>query len=285
MLSEHDKTPIGPSMLSDIGELSKLTADEIDFNIHVEEVPKRFPADDDWNVDKCLWSLTIDLVNKKVHFPVTLALAYALRLLRVKELDHPSNQQPESCQSVVWAYLECSEKYLDNDESVLAPQNKQATKRRRGTTTTNEKTELNALVASVSVLHARLLADDGIAAILSELIEKEEGNSNFGLDTPCTEFSSTLNDHLMASLNHGRPLHYQKECLPPSSHLLDKNLDQDTIELVVAAEVQRAVGIDLHTHLLPPTHGPLCLWGIDELLTYVSTTTLINRADKNLASS
>eukprot|EP00536_Pseudo-nitzschia_multiseries_P018301 jgi/Psemu1/248653/estExt_Genewise1.C_23640008 len=28
------------------------------------------------------------------------------------------------------------------------------------------------------------------------------------------------------------------------------------------------MAIDLHTHLLPPTHGALCLWGIDELLTY-----------------
>jgi hypothetical protein len=26
--------------------------------------------------------------------------------------------------------------------------------------------------------------------------------------------------------------------------------------------------IDLHTHLFPPSHGPLMLWGIDELLTY-----------------
>src|SRR2546423_519472 len=25
---------------------------------------------------------------------------------------------------------------------------------------------------------------------------------------------------------------------------------------------------DLHTHLYPPTFGPLMLWGIDELLTY-----------------
>ena len=28
------------------------------------------------------------------------------------------------------------------------------------------------------------------------------------------------------------------------------------------------MAVDLHTHLLPPTHGALCLWGIDELLTY-----------------
>jgi hypothetical protein len=26
--------------------------------------------------------------------------------------------------------------------------------------------------------------------------------------------------------------------------------------------------VDLHTHLFPPSHGQLMLWGIDELLTY-----------------
>jgi hypothetical protein len=26
--------------------------------------------------------------------------------------------------------------------------------------------------------------------------------------------------------------------------------------------------VDLHTHLFPPTHGALMLWGIDDLLTY-----------------
>lgn len=26
--------------------------------------------------------------------------------------------------------------------------------------------------------------------------------------------------------------------------------------------------VDLHTHLFPPSHGRLMLWGIDELLTY-----------------
>ena len=29
-----------------------------------------------------------------------------------------------------------------------------------------------------------------------------------------------------------------------------------------------AEAIDLNTHFLPPSRGPLCLWGIDELLTY-----------------
>lgn len=44
---------------------------------------------------------------------------------------------------------------------------------------------------------------------------------------------------------------------------------------VVAHEVAAARVVDLHTHLLPPSHGPLCLWGIDELLTYVSCFTAI----------
>ena len=40
----------------------------------------------------------------------------------------------------------------------------------------------------------------------------------------------------------------------------------------LAAAVRSAVfdveAIDVHTHLFPPSHGPLMLWGIDELLTY-----------------
>jgi hypothetical protein len=47
-------------------------------------------------------------------------------------------------------------------------------------------------------------------------------------------------------------------------------LDATSIAFVVTAEVQSVVAVDLHTHLLPPTHGALCLWGVDELLTYVS---------------
>mmetsp|Transcript_6656 Transcript_6656/g.19163 ORF Transcript_6656/g.19163 Transcript_6656/m.19163 type:complete len:480 (-) Transcript_6656:389-1828(-) len=43
---------------------------------------------------------------------------------------------------------------------------------------------------------------------------------------------------------------------------------RESIPSVVFSEVASALAIDLHTHLLPPTHGALCLWGIDELLTY-----------------
>jgi hypothetical protein len=42
----------------------------------------------------------------------------------------------------------------------------------------------------------------------------------------------------------------------------------DSIKSVVLSEVASMELIDIHTHLLPPTHGALCLWGIDELLTY-----------------
>jgi mannitol-1-phosphate/altronate dehydrogenase len=45
-------------------------------------------------------------------------------------------------------------------------------------------------------------------------------------------------------------------------------LTADTVGAVVRAEVQAVEVIDLHTHLLPPSHAPLMLWGIDELLCY-----------------
>ena len=36
----------------------------------------------------------------------------------------------------------------------------------------------------------------------------------------------------------------------------------------VASAVAQAQAIDVHTHLLPPDHGTLLLWGLDALLTY-----------------
>src|SRR5438477_5978081 len=36
----------------------------------------------------------------------------------------------------------------------------------------------------------------------------------------------------------------------------------------VADAVQSCPIFDVHTHLFPPTFGELCLWGIDELVTY-----------------
>lgn len=45
-------------------------------------------------------------------------------------------------------------------------------------------------------------------------------------------------------------------------------LTADTIGEAVRKEVHDVEVIDVHTHLLPASHGDLMLWGIDELLTY-----------------
>jgi hypothetical protein len=70
--------------------------------------------------------------------------------------------------------------------------------------------------------------------------------------------------------NDGRPLFYQPSPIPLSSQLLLAPVVDNEIPLVVISEVASTMVIDLHTHLLPPSHGSLCLWGVDELLTYVS---------------
>lgn len=72
-------------------------------------------------------------------------------------------------------------------------------------------------------------------------------------------------DALSALIWDGRPLPYRP--LPPTLPdlpAMDVALEDDIAEIVAAAPV-----VDVHTHLLPPSHGALCLWGIDELLTYV----------------
>jgi len=45
--------------------------------------------------------------------------------------------------------------------------------------------------------------------------------------------------------------------------LADSELDAWVAKVVDAVEA-----IDVHTHVLPPTHGSLLLYGIDELLCY-----------------
>ena len=47
-----------------------------------------------------------------------------------------------------------------------------------------------------------------------------------------------------------------------------KALSESDVAAVVARHVSGVQAIDVHTHLLPPTHGSLLLYGIDELLTY-----------------
>jgi hypothetical protein len=75
-------------------------------------------------------------------------------------------------------------------------------------------------------------------------------------------------------IQRGQPLHYRQCPIPDHSGLMQIPLattsNNSLLADLVVAEVASALVIDIHTHLLPPSHGSLCLWGIDELLTYVS---------------
>ncbi|CAE8711720.1 unnamed protein product [Polarella glacialis] len=58
-----------------------------------------------------------------------------------------------------------------------------------------------------------------------------------------------------------------------TGHQVDGEADSlalrfEDVKAAVIEEVQNVQVIDVHTHLLPPSHGKLMLWGIDELLTY-----------------
>lgn len=61
---------------------------------------------------------------------------------------------------------------------------------------------------------------------------------------------------------------FKNSPIPATSRLMDLPVDIESVRSTVFSEVSSVETIDLHTHLLPPSHGPLCLWGIDELLTY-----------------
>jgi hypothetical protein len=77
------------------------------------------------------------------------------------------------------------------------------------------------------------------------------------------------------------PLHYRWNPIPDHSHIMQlpivgmTNNDQQSVDDLIVSEVASTLVIDIHTHLLPPTHGPLCLWGIDELLTYVRIKAIV----------
>lgn len=44
--------------------------------------------------------------------------------------------------------------------------------------------------------------------------------------------------------------------------------DPTAVEAAVRQAVATTTASDIHTHLFPPSHGRLLLWGVDELLTY-----------------
>ena len=46
------------------------------------------------------------------------------------------------------------------------------------------------------------------------------------------------------------------------------SLTPEDLPAVVARHVDAVEAIDVHTHLLPPTHADLLLSGVDEMMTY-----------------
>ena len=97
------------------------------------------------------------------------------------------------------------------------------------------------------------------------MVEASGPYAPHGLATPCNALVDKIDQ------SFGRPLFYRPSPIPSSSQLLKSPTNAGNAASVILSEVAAASVIDLHTHLLPPSHGSLCLWGIDELLTYVST--------------
>ena len=126
------------------------------------------------------------------------------------------------------------------------------------------------LTRAVATLYARMVAGDGMLELLKEMESKAGVYGNMGF----LESSNVLVDGRVEAEvgfddDDSRPLHYRSSSIPSDSKLMNITPNSKlSIASVVSAEVAAADVIDLHTHLLPPSHGMLCLWGIDELLTY-----------------
>lgn len=127
------------------------------------------------------------------------------------------------------------------------------------------KNKFDELVKSVSTLYARMVAGDGLLTILKEMSESQGMSEGGSFDCDCSMLVDALSDDVK------RPLHYRPSPIGDKSNLMQAKIgrDEESIRKVVFSEVASVLAIDLHTHLLPPSHGTLCLWGIDELLTYV----------------
>jgi mannitol-1-phosphate/altronate dehydrogenase len=122
---------------------------------------------------------------------------------------------------------------------------------------------LDSFVSAVSVLYARMVSGDKMIHLLAEMMQREYAYKS-GLETSC-QFISEVPLYEQDSV---MPLHYSVATIPAGSSLMKTRLKAADIHSVVWSEVRGQDVIDLHTHLLPPSHGALCLWGIDEMLTY-----------------
>ena len=119
---------------------------------------------------------------------------------------------------------------------------------------------LDTFISAVSTLYARMVSGDSIIDLMQEMMKKDHIYTK-GFRTSCDGFSA------IPSSEQG-PLYYSSNPIPSTSKLMKIGLKESDVSSVVYAEVKCQQVIDLHTHLLPPSHGALCLWGIDELLTY-----------------
>lgn len=173
-----------------------------------------------------------------------------------------SKAQPQDCRDAVRYYLTQDQ---GGNLTDIGPAASAATNR-----------HFEELVDATAVLYARLIAGDDLLDILKELQRSAYG---IGFTSPCRALllAATTPATLVSppASAAARLLHYRPQSIPDSSRLLDLPVTLSNINDVVTSEVQSVVAIDLHTHLLPPSHGPLCLWGIDELLTYVRNSVCI----------
>jgi hypothetical protein len=134
--------------------------------------------------------------------------------------------------------------------------------------------QFNVFSKAVATIYARMIVGDSLLGLLEEMKEHKDIYAVGGMKTDCT----TIGD-MVPSVQNGKPLHYKPRSIPDESKLLKVDVLQDCIASVIHSEVASTQIIDIHTHLLPPSHGSLCLWGIDELLTYVcvfTCSTLLN---------
>jgi hypothetical protein len=122
-------------------------------------------------------------------------------------------------------------------------------------------TAFGELCQAVATLYARMVVGDDLYDMLREIMEAR-GPYTRGWSTPCTALVDQV------ELIGGTPLHFRPSPIPSNSNLMQTTVCVDDMTAAVVSEVAGVSVVDIHTHLLPPTHGPLCLWGIDELLTY-----------------
>ena len=118
----------------------------------------------------------------------------------------------------------------------------------------------NVFSMAIATLYARMVAGDGMLNILKEL-------NAIGWSKDCKSLADGVSSD---KLGGQVPLHFRQGAIPEGSNLLGAAIgtNPENVASVVSAEVGSAMAVDLHTHLLPPSHGALCSWGIDELLTY-----------------